>query len=67
MLAVSAGSNDGALAKWHHMNADSTGTEALAASQVRRGSKLTWYAYLDRLFIAFGAFCLAGSALILML
>lgn len=48
------------------MKASSIGFEAFAPSKAHRRSKLTWYSYLDRLFIAFGTGCLIGAGLVLL-
>ena len=48
------------------MKTSPMGTGAVRPSQAHRGLSLTWYAYLDRLFIAFGIGCLVGGGLMLL-
>jgi hypothetical protein len=48
------------------MKASSIGIEAFAPSKAHHRSKLIWYSYLDRLFLAFGTGCLVGAGLMLL-
>jgi hypothetical protein len=48
------------------MKASSIGIEAFGPSNSHRRSKLIWYSYLDRLFIAFGTGCLVGAGLMVL-
>jgi len=49
------------------MKANSMGIEAAFGPSKAHGRlKLTWYSYLDRLFLAFGAGCLVGAGLMLL-
>jgi hypothetical protein len=49
------------------MKASSIGIEAFAPSKAHHRSNLTWYSYLDRLFMAFGTGFLIGAGLMLLL
>lgn len=48
------------------MKASSIGIEAFAPSKAHHRSNLTWYSYLDRLFMAFGTGFLIGAGLMLL-